>query len=78
MYCFVIVDDYTLFIWVFFLQEKFETQGTLKIFLRRAQNVFNLSIEIWSNNGMEFRKAQIEDFLDEERIKHEFSSPYTP
>jgi hypothetical protein len=46
MYCFVIVDDYTLFIWVFFLQEKFETQGTLKIFLRRAQNVFNLSIEI--------------------------------
>jgi transposase InsO family protein len=31
-----------------------------------------------SNNGMEFRNTNIEDFLDEEGIKHEFSVPYTP
>jgi hypothetical protein len=37
-YCLVIVDDYTRFTWVFFLQEKSQTQETLKRFLRRAQN----------------------------------------
>jgi hypothetical protein len=29
-YGLVIVDDYTLFTWVFFLQDGGETQGTLK------------------------------------------------
>jgi hypothetical protein len=33
-YCLVIVDDYSCFTWVFFLQEKYQTQETLKRFLR--------------------------------------------
>jgi hypothetical protein len=33
-YCLVIVDDYSRFTWVFFLQEKYQTQETLKGFLR--------------------------------------------
>jgi hypothetical protein len=33
-YCLVIVDDYSRFTWVFFLQEKSQTQETLKRFLR--------------------------------------------
>jgi transposase InsO family protein len=62
-YCLVIVDDYSCFTWVFFLQEKSQTQETLKGFLRRAQNEFGLRIKkIRSDNG----------------TKHEFSSPYTP
>jgi hypothetical protein len=77
-YCLVIVDDYSRFTWVFFLQEKSQTQETLKGFLRRAQNEFRLRIKkIRSDNGTEFKNSQIEDFL-EEGIKHEFSSPYTP
>jgi hypothetical protein len=35
-YCLVIVDDYSRFTWVFFLQEKSQAQETLKRFLRRA------------------------------------------
>jgi hypothetical protein len=35
-YGLVIVDDFSGFTWVFFLQDKLETQGTLKHFLRRA------------------------------------------
>jgi hypothetical protein len=73
------VDDYSCFTWVFFLQEKTQTQETLKRFLRRAQNEFGLRIKkIRSNNGTEFKNSQIEGFLEEEGIKHEFSSPYTP
>jgi transposase InsO family protein len=78
-YCLVIVDDYSRFTWVFFLQEKSQTQETLKGFLRRAQNEFGLRIKkIRSDNGTEFKNSQIEDFLEDEGIKHEFSSPYTP
>jgi transposase InsO family protein len=74
----VIVDDYSRFTWVFFLQEKSQTQETLKGFLRRAQNEFGLRIEkIRSDNGTEFKNSQIEGFLEDEGIKHEFSSPYT-
>jgi hypothetical protein len=78
-YCLVIVDDYSRFTWVFFLQEKSQTQETLKGFLRRAQNELGLRIKkIRSDNGTEFKNFQIEGFLEEEGIKHEFSSPYTP
>jgi hypothetical protein len=55
------------------------TQETLKGFLRRAQNEFGLRIKkIRSNNGTEFKNSQIEGLIEEEGIKHEFSSPYTP
>jgi transposase InsO family protein len=47
--------------------------------LRRAQNEFGLRIKkIRSDNGTEFKNSQIEGFLEEEGIRHEFSSPYTP
>jgi transposase InsO family protein len=34
--------------------------------------------KIRSDNGTEFKNSQIKGFLEEEGIKHEFSSPYTP
>jgi hypothetical protein len=64
---------------VFFLLEKSQTQETLKGFLRQTQNEFGLRIKnIRSDNGTEFKNSQIEGFLEDEGIKHEFSSPYTP
>jgi transposase InsO family protein len=51
----------------------------LKKFLRRAQNEFDSKVKkIRSDNGTEFKNIQVEDFLDEEDIKHEFSASYTP
>jgi transposase InsO family protein len=64
---------------VLFLQDKYQTQETLKGFLRWAQNEFGLRIKkIRSDNGTEFKNSQIERFLEDEGNKHEFSSPYTP
>jgi transposase InsO family protein len=31
-----------------------------------------------SDNDIEFRNTNVEEFLDEKGIKHEFSAPYTP
>jgi transposase InsO family protein len=77
-YGLVIVDDYSHFTWVFFLQDKSETQEVLKMFLKRAQNESDAKIKnIRSDNGTEFKNTHVEDFLNEEGIKHEFSAPYT-
>ena len=78
-YGLVIVDDFSRFTWVFFLHDKSEVQGIVKKFIRRAQNEFELKIKnIRSDIGSEFRNTNVEEFLDEEGIKHEFSAPYTP
>jgi transposase InsO family protein len=78
-YGLVIIDDYSHFIWLFFLQDRGETREVLKKFLKRAQNKFVAKVKrIRSNNGIEFKNTQVEDYLDEEGIKHEFSAPYTP
>jgi hypothetical protein len=69
----------TMLICIRMRQEKSQTQETLKGFLRRAQNEFRLRIKkIRSDNGTKFKNSQIEGFLEDEGIKHEFSSPYTP
>jgi hypothetical protein len=61
------------------LQDKSETQETLKHFLRQAQNEFELKVKkIRSNNRSELKNLQVEKYLEEEGIKHEFSTPYTP
>jgi transposase InsO family protein len=60
------------------LQDKSEPQGIIKKFIRRAQNEYELKIKnIRSDNGSEFWNTNVEEFLDEEGIKHEFSTPYT-
>jgi hypothetical protein len=44
-YGLVIIDDYSHFTWVFFLQDKSETQEVLKKFLRRTQNKFDANVK---------------------------------
>jgi hypothetical protein len=57
---------------VFFLQDKSETQEVLKKFLRMTQNEFDVKVKkIRSDNDTEFKNTQVEDFADEEGIKHE-------
>ena len=78
-YGLVIVDDVSRYTCVLFLSDKSEVQGILKKFIRRDQNEFELKIKnIKSDNGTEFKNTNIEKFLDEEGIKHEFSASYTP
>jgi hypothetical protein len=59
-YGLIIVDDFSRFTWVFFLQDKSETQSKLKRFLMRAQNEFELKVKkIRSDNGSEFKNLQV-------------------
>jgi hypothetical protein len=50
----------------------------LKKFLKRAQNKFDTKVKrIRIDNGTEFKNTQVEDYLDEDDIKHEFLASYT-
>jgi transposase InsO family protein len=61
---------------VFFVYDKSEVQGKMKTFIRRAQREFGLPIKkVQSDNGTKFHNTNVEEFLDEEGIKHEFSAP---
>jgi hypothetical protein len=44
-YDLIIDDDYSCFTWVFFLQDKGETQEVLKKFLKRTQNEFDAKVK---------------------------------
>jgi transposase InsO family protein len=62
-----------------FLHDKCETKEVFRKFLKRAQNEFDAKVKkIRSDNGSEFKNTQVEDYLDQEGIKYEFLSPYTP
>ena len=75
LYYLVIVDDFSHYTWVMFLGDKSETPEVFKTFTRRAQREYNSPIvKIQSDNGTEFKNMKIEEWCDEEGIKHEFSA----
>jgi transposase InsO family protein len=62
-----------------FLGDKSETSGIFETFARRAQREYNTQIvKIQSDNITEFKNVNIEEWCDEEGVKHEFSTTYTP
>jgi hypothetical protein len=78
-YGFIIVDDYSHFTWVFFLHDKGAVPDTFKKFAKRAQNDIETKIKrIRSDNGTELKNINMEEFLNEEGIGHEFFIAYTP
>jgi len=75
----VIVDDFSRFTWVLFLNDKLQVQKIFKNFTRKAQNQFEVKIKkVRSDNRTEFKNANVDTFLDKEGISHEFSATYTP
>ncbi|KAJ9543926.1 hypothetical protein OSB04_023633 [Centaurea solstitialis] len=78
-YCLVIIDDYSRFTWVFFLRIKDETSGLIKPFVKRVENQVNLRVKvIRSDNGTEFKNADLNSFCEEKGIERQFSAPRTP
>ena len=63
-YGLVIIDDFSRFTWVFFLQDKSDAQGIVKKFIKRAQNEYELKIKnVRSDNGSKFRNTMLKNFL---------------
>ena len=78
-YCLVIVDDFTRFSWVYFLHTKSETYALLTEYIIKIENQFDLKVKmIRSDNGTEFKNANVDSFCTEKGIARQFSAPRTP
>jgi transposase InsO family protein len=79
-YVLVVVDNYSRYAWVFFLEEKGEMFGFVRDLVLRLKNErHGDSIRaIRSDNGSEFRNSHFETFCHDLGLEHQFSSPYTP
>jgi transposase InsO family protein len=79
-YVLVVVDDYSRYACVFFLEEKGETFGFVRDLVLRLKNERHGDAirVIRSDNGSEFRNSCFEAFCHDLGLEHQFSSPYTP
>jgi len=78
-YALVIVDDYSIFTWTLFLNNKRNVFHALKKLAKLIQNKKNLNIaSIRSDHGGEFENKDFELFCDENGIEHNFYTPRTP
>nr|GEV87987.1 putative ribonuclease H-like domain-containing protein [Tanacetum cinerariifolium] len=77
--CLVIIDDYSQFCYVFFLEHKDETYLILKNFINLVENQLNKKVKvIRCDNGTEFKNAQMIELCGSKGIKREYSNPRTP
>jgi transposase InsO family protein len=79
-YVLVVMDDYSRYAWVIFLEEKGETFGFVRDLVLRLRNKRHGDAirAIRGDNGSEFRNSHVKTFCHDLGLEHQFSSPYTP
>jgi transposase InsO family protein len=78
-YVLVIVDDYSRYSWVFFLESKDEVfEQFWSLALRLNNEHPNYLKAIQSDNGTEFRNAPFDQFCLEHGVEQQFSTPRVP
>jgi transposase InsO family protein len=78
-YVLVIIDDYSRYSWVFYLESKDEVFEHFRSLAWRLNNEHpNCLKVIHSDNGTEFRNASFDEFCLEYGIDQQFSTPRFP
>jgi transposase InsO family protein len=78
-YVLVIVDDYSCYSWVFFLESKDQVFEHFRLLALRLNNEHpNYLKAIRCDNVTEFRNASFDEFCLEHWIDQQFSAPCVP
>nr|GFC82854.1 retrovirus-related Pol polyprotein from transposon TNT 1-94 [Tanacetum cinerariifolium] len=78
-YVLVVVDDYSRYTWVFFLQSKDEASKVIISFIKKTHVNLQLQVQhVRTNNGTEFKNKTLAKFFDEFVITQQFSAVRTP
>jgi transposase InsO family protein len=78
-YVLVIVDDYSHYSWVFFLESKDQVFAHFQLLALRLNSEHpNCLKAIHSDNEIEFRNASFDEFCLEHGIDQQFSAPRIP
>ena len=79
MYFMVLIDDFSIICWVYFLKQKFEVVGVFWKFKTWIKNQSGCRIKvIKSNNGTEYMIDKFAKFCKVTGIKHQLITTYTP
>nr|GEY80258.1 retrovirus-related Pol polyprotein from transposon TNT 1-94 [Tanacetum cinerariifolium] len=79
MYCLVVIDDYSRFTWVFFLDTKDETSVILKSFITRIENLVDHKVKVIRyDNETEFKNREMNQFCEMKGILRQFSVARNP
>ncbi|WVZ63374.1 LOW QUALITY PROTEIN: hypothetical protein U9M48_013011 [Paspalum notatum var. saurae] len=74
-----VVDDFSRFSWVFFMEFKDEVFGFVQDLVMRLRNESHKAMRaIRSYNGGEFKNSRFENFCRDLGLEHQFFYPYTP
>jgi transposase InsO family protein len=78
-YVLIIIDDYSQYAWVFFLESKDEVFEHFRSLALRLNNEHpNYLRVIHSDNGTEFRNAYFDQICLEHGVDQPFSAPLVP
>jgi transposase InsO family protein len=79
-YVLVVVDDFSSYSWVFFMEVKDDAFTHARDLILMLQNEFpkNAMRAIRSDNDIKFKNTHFETFCASLGLEHHFSSPYTP
>ena len=78
-YYFLLVDDFTRLMWVFFLKEKSEEYHHFKIFKNLAESKCGEKLKCFrTDRGGEVNSEEFGNFCDVNGIKRELTAPYSP
>jgi transposase InsO family protein len=78
-YALVIIDDYSRYYWIFFLESKDEVFEQFRSMTLRLNNEHSNCLKaIRSDNGTEFRNASFDQFCLEHGVDYQFSAPHVP
>jgi hypothetical protein len=74
-YGFGIVDGFSIYTWVLYLNDKSEVFNNFKSFVKRSENEFEFRIKkVRNGNGSEFRNSIMHELCDYMGIKHELAN----
>ena len=78
-YYFLLVDDFTRLLWVFFLKEKSEAYHHFKVFKSLAESECGERLKCFRTyRGGEFNSEEFGNFCDTNGIKRHLTAPYSP
>ena len=78
-YMVTFIDDFSRYVWVYFMKEKSETLSKFKEFKKVAEAEVSKRVRsLRTDNGGEYTSDEFSDFLREYRIRHQFTCASTP
>lgn len=78
-YFMLLRDEYSGFMYVYFMKAKSEVVDKLRSFIHEASVTAQCQVQILrSDNGSEFKNESVKLLCDTEGVIQEFSAPYTP